>query len=69
MLSLRRPQDFGGRHGLHAVGLDITRQIYLRLDLGGVTLVGSTEDVLATSDPDHYSQGPSESEDRCQISP
>lgn len=62
MLSLRRPQDFGGRHGLHAVGLDITRQIYLRPDLGGVTLVGSTEDVLATSDPDHYSQGLSEEE-------
>jgi sarcosine oxidase subunit beta len=62
MLSLRRPQDFGGRQGLHAVGLDITRQIYLRPDLGGVTLVGSTEDVLAASDPDHYSQGLSEEE-------
>jgi len=62
MLSLRRPQDFGGRQGLHAVGLDITRQIYFRPDLGGVTLVGSTEDVLAASDPDHYSQGLSEEE-------
>ena len=62
MLSLRRPQDFGGRQGLHAVGLDITRQIYLRPDLGGVTLVGSTEDVLAASDPDQYSQGLSEEE-------
>ncbi len=62
MLSLRRPQDFGGRQGLHAVGLDITRQIYLRPDLGGITLVGSTEDVLAASDPDHYSQGLSEEE-------
>ncbi len=62
MLSLRRPHDFGGRHGLHAVGLDITRQIYLRPDLGGVTLIGSTEDVLVASDPDHYSQGLSEEE-------
>jgi glycine/D-amino acid oxidase-like deaminating enzyme len=62
MLSLRRPHDFGGRHGLHAVGLDITRQIYLRPDLGGVTLIGSTEDVLVASDPDRYSQGLSEEE-------
>lgn len=62
MLSLRRPHDFGGRHGLHAVGLDITRQIYTRPDLGGVTLIGSTENVLVASDPDHYSQGLSEEE-------
>ncbi len=60
MLALRRPQDFGGRQGYHAVGLDITRNIYLRPDLGRVTLVGSTEDVLAASDPDHYAQGLSE---------
>ena len=60
MLSLRRPQDFGGRQGFHAVGLDITRQTYLRPDLGGITLAGSTKDVLAASDPDHYSQGLSE---------
>lgn len=62
MLSLRRPHDFGGRHGLHAVGLDITRQIYIRPDLGGVTLIGSTEDVLEASDPDKYSQGLTEEE-------
>lgn len=62
MVALRRPQDFGGRQGYHAVGLDITRNIYLRPDLGGVTLVGSTEDVLAASDPDHYAQGLSEEE-------
>jgi len=62
MLALRRPQDFGGRQGYHAVGLDITRNIYLRPDLGRVTLVGSTEDVLAASDPDHYAQGLSEEE-------
>jgi len=64
MLALRRPNDFGGRSGNHAVGLDLTRQIYLRPDLGGVTLVGSTEDVLTASDPDHYAQGLSEEEIR-----
>src|SRR2546423_4132172 len=62
MVALRRPNDFGGRHGFHAVGLDIRYQIYLRPDLGGVTLVGSTEDVLTASDPDHYAQGLSEEE-------
>lgn len=62
MLALRRPNDFGGRQGLHAVGLDIRHQIYLRPDLGGVTLIGSTDDVLTASDPDHYAQGLSEEE-------
>ena len=62
MVVLRRPNDFGGRQGFHAVGLDIRHQIYLRPDLGGVTLVGSTEDVLTASDPDHYAQGLSEEE-------
>jgi len=62
MVALRRPNDLGGRQGLHAIGLDITSQIYLRPDLGGVTLVGSTEDVLAASDPDYYAQGLSEEE-------
>ena len=64
MLALRRPNDFGGRNGIHAVGLDLTRQIYLRPDLGGVTLVGSTEDVLTASDPDHYAEGLLEEEIR-----
>ena len=62
MVALRRPADFGGRMGLHAVGLDLTRQIYLRPDIGGVTLVGSTENVLTLSDPDTYAQGLSEQE-------
>lgn len=62
MISLRRPHDFGGRQGLHAVGLDLIRHIYLRPDLGGVTLVGSTENVLTASNPDHYAQGLSEEE-------
>jgi sarcosine oxidase subunit beta len=62
MVALRRPNDFGGRTGLHAVGLDLTRQIYLRPDVGGVTLVGSTENVSTPSDPDNYAQGLSEQE-------
>jgi len=62
MLALRRPDDFGGRRGLHAVGLDLTRHIYLRPDLGGMTLVGSSDDVLVASDPDHYAQGLTEEE-------
>jgi sarcosine oxidase, subunit beta len=62
MFALRRPNDYGGRSGLHAVGLDLTRDIYLRPDVGGVTLVGSTENVFTPSDPDHYAQGLSEQE-------
>lgn len=62
MVALRRPHDFGGRAGMHAVGLDLTRSIYLRPDLGGMTLVGSTEDVFTPSDPDSYEQGLSEAE-------
>ena len=57
MLALRRPNDFGGRQGMHAVGLNLTRQIYLRPDFGGITLVGSAENVFTTSNPDAYSQG------------
>src|SRR6266516_1330775 len=62
MVALRRPHDFGGRTGLHAVGLDLTRQTYLRPDIGGVKLVGSTENVFTPSDPDNYVQGLSEQE-------
>ncbi len=62
MVALRRPDDFGGRMGFHAVGLDLTRQVYLRPDIGGVTLVGSTENVVTPSDPDHYAQGLTEQE-------
>ena len=62
MVALRRPDDFGGRQGLHAVGLDMAREIYLRPDTGGITLVGSTENVLEPSDPDHYAQGLTEDE-------
>ena len=62
MVALRRPNDFGGRQGMHAVALDLTRDIYLRPDIGGVTLVGSAANVLAASDPDNYAQGLSEQE-------
>jgi sarcosine oxidase, subunit beta len=62
MIALRRPDDFGGRTGLHAVGLDLTRDIYLRPDIGGMTLVGSAENVFTPSDPDSYAQGLSEQE-------
>jgi sarcosine oxidase, subunit beta len=57
MLALRRPNDVGGRQELHAVALDLRHNIYLRPDIGGMTLVGSTVDVLTASDPDHYAQG------------
>lgn len=62
MVALRRPNDFGGRQGWHAVGLDLARQIYLRPDIGGITLVGSSENVFAASDPDAYPQGLTEAE-------
>lgn len=62
MLALRRPNDFGGRQGLHAVGLDMTRDIYLRPDFGGITLVGSAANVFTPGDPDNYQQSLSEEE-------
>jgi glycine/D-amino acid oxidase-like deaminating enzyme len=62
MVALRRPNDFGGRSGLHAVGLDLTRGIYLRPDIGGMTLIGSTENVFTPSNPDDYAQGLTEQE-------
>jgi sarcosine oxidase subunit beta len=62
MVALRRPNDFGGRLGMHAVALDLTHSIYLRPDIGGITLVGSTENVFTPSDPDNYAQGLSEAE-------
>ncbi|HEY6286872.1 MAG TPA: FAD-binding oxidoreductase, partial [Ktedonobacteraceae bacterium] len=62
MLALRRPNDFGGLIGLHAVGLDLTRDIYVRPDTGGMTLVGSSENVFTPSNPDNYAQGLTEQE-------
>lgn len=57
MVALRRPSDASRRGELHAVCLDLARAIYLRPDLGGITLVGSTENVFTTSDPDNYTPG------------
>ena len=62
MVVLRRPDDSGGREGYHAVGLDLMRHVYLRPDIGGITLIGSSEHVFAASDPDNYAQGLSEEE-------
>ena len=47
---------------MHAVCLDLLHAVYLRPDLGGVTLVGSAKDVLVASDPDNYAQGLTEDE-------
>lgn len=62
MVALRRPNDSGGRQGLHAVCLDMAREIYLRPDIGGITLVGTTENVLTPENPDRYAQGLTEGE-------
>lgn len=62
MLSLRRPDDAGGRYGVHAVCLDTIHNLYLRPDMGGVTLVGSAENVLVEANPDNYAQGLTEEE-------
>jgi glycine/D-amino acid oxidase-like deaminating enzyme len=62
MVSLRRPDDAGKRSIFHAVCLDTIHNIYLRPDLGGVTLVGSAENVLTESNPDNYAQGLTEEE-------
>ncbi len=62
MVALRRPTDAGGRLDMHAVCLDMPRAVYLRPDLGGITLVGSTENVFAPSNPDDYAQGLTEPE-------
>ncbi len=62
MVALRCPDDTGGRLGIHAVCLDTIHNIYLRPDSGGVTLVGSAENVLTESNPDDYAQGLSEEE-------
>lgn len=62
MVALRRPTDASRHMETHAVCLDMVRAIYLRPDVGGITLAGSTENVFTPSDPDHYAQGLSEAE-------
>ncbi len=62
MVAIRRPASPNDRLSMHAVGLDTTRQIYLRPEIGGITLIGSLEDVHRSSAPDGYPQGLSEEE-------
>src|SRR6266516_4383803 len=62
MVALRRPNDFGGRSELHAGGRDLTLDIDLLPDFGGITLVGSSENVFSPSNPDDYAQGLTERE-------
>lgn len=62
MVALRRPSDASNHLAMHAVCLDMARAVYLRPDVGGVTLVGSTDNVFTPSNPDHYAQGLSEEE-------
>jgi len=62
MIAQRRPCDARNRLDIHAVCVDMARSVYLRPDIGGITLVGSTENVFTASDPDHYAQGLSEEE-------
>jgi glycine/D-amino acid oxidase-like deaminating enzyme len=62
MVALRRADGVQERAAKHAVCLDMARGIYLRPEVGGITLVGSTENVLIPENPDHYAQGLSENE-------
>ncbi len=62
MVSLRRPDDFGGRAMRHPVCLDAVNDVYLRPDLHGWTHAGPLhEDMTADVDPDHYA-GPTPEE-------
>ena len=64
MVSLRRPDDFGGRELRHPVCLDAVNDVYLRPDLNGWTHAGPLhEDIAASVDPDHY-DGPTPEEAR-----
>ncbi|HEU5377015.1 MAG TPA: FAD-dependent oxidoreductase [Ktedonobacteraceae bacterium] len=63
VLNLRRlPDKPNGRWNMHAVCLDMIRDIYLRPDFNGNTQIGSTEEFLVDSEPDNYSQSLSEKE-------
>jgi sarcosine oxidase subunit beta len=62
MVVVRRPLEVGDRLSWHPVGLDMLRQVYLRPEIGGLTLVGSLSDVHTESEPDSYTQGVGEEE-------
>lgn len=65
MLVLRRPSARDGRSNtMHAVCFDGMQSMYMRPDIGGVTLVGSVDNVMVESDPDNYLRGVTEDEIR-----
>ena len=65
MLVLHRPPAKDSRNGgMHAVCFDGAQSMYMRPDVGGVTLVGSVDNVMVESDPDNYLRGVAEDEIR-----
>ena len=64
MLVLRRPPARESRNSMHAVCFDGMQSMYMRPDVGGVTLVGSVDNVVVESDPDNYLRGVTEDEIR-----
>lgn len=62
MLAIRRSPDMVERHKTHAVCFDMMQNVYLRPDSGGITLIGSTNNVKEPDDPDRYAQHLTEEE-------
>lgn len=62
MLVLRRLPTKDSRNSMHAVCFDGMQSMYMRPDVGGVTLVGSVDNVMVESDPDNYLRGVTEDE-------
>ena len=62
MLVLRRLPTKDSRNSMHAVCFDGMQSMYMRSDVGGVTLVGSVDNVMVESDPDNYLRGVTEDE-------
>jgi sarcosine oxidase subunit beta len=62
MLVLRQPPVKASH--MHAVCFDGIQSMYMRPDIGGVTLVGSVDNVMVESDPDNYLRGVTEDEIR-----
>ncbi|QBD82284.1 FAD-binding oxidoreductase [Ktedonosporobacter rubrisoli] len=61
MVALRRPQEVR-QTDMHSVCIDMAHNIYLRPEVGGTTLVGSTANILTASEPDHYALALSQEE-------
>ncbi len=64
ILVLRRPPTKDSRNSMHAVCFDGMQSMYMRPDVGGVTLVGSVDNVMVESNPDNYLRGVTEDEIR-----